>query len=134
MGSALAKRRRIARRHLFWMTFWVAILIAAGIAGVGFLAYFGDDVSYQATIERVFPAASDNVFVDIEVTNLGSSSATPTCRVELNSPDHTVSGVATITADHLLSGGSSAMYFIPVTVTPYGAAQVTNGASSVSCL
>jgi hypothetical protein len=115
------------------MTFWVAILIAAGIACVGFLAYFGGDVSYQANIERIFPAGSDNAFVDIEVTNLGSSSGTPTCRVELSSPDHTVSGVGTITTDHLLSGGSSAMYLVPVTVTPHGAAQVSYGASSATC-
>jgi hypothetical protein len=127
----LNNRPSIAGRHIFL----ACLLLGAVIAGTMlFIAeYGGVEDSYSATIEGIFPVGSSQVGVGIEVTNLGNSSATPTCRIEMNSPDRFVTGTGTFKANHPILGGSRTYFEMMIPVTTYGASRVTFGASNVSC-
>ena len=127
----LNERPSIAGRHIFL----ACLLIGAVIAGIILFTaeYGGIPDSYGATSERIIPVGSSQVDVGFEVTNLGSSSATPTCRIEMNSPDRLVTGVGTFKADHPILGGSRIYFEMMIPVTTYGASRVTSDASNVSC-
>ncbi len=127
----LDERPSIAGRHIFL----ACLLIGAVIAGIILFTaeYGGIPNSYSATIERIFTVGSSQVDVGFEVRNLGSSSATPTCRIEVNSPDRLVTGTATFKASHPILGGSGSYLDMTVPVTTNGARSVTLGASNVSC-
>lgn len=127
----LNERPSIAGRHIFL----ACLLMGAVIAGIILFTaeYGGIPYSYSATIERIFTVGSSRVDVGVEVTNLGSSSATPTCRIEVNSPDRFVTGATTFKANHPILGGSGTYFEMMIPVTSYGASRVTFGASNVSC-
>ncbi len=129
--SLRPERPSIIGRHVFL----ASLLLGAAIAGIMlFTAEFGGVVnSYRATIERIYPIGSSQVVVAVDVTNLGSSSATPTCRIEMNSPDRSVTGAWTAKVNRPILGGSDAYFEMTVPVTTNGAHSVTFGASNVSC-
>jgi hypothetical protein len=127
----LDERPSVVERHIFL----ACLLIGAVIAGIILFTaeYGGVADSYGATIERIVPVGLSQVEVGVEVTNLGSSSATPTCRIEMNSPDRFVTGAGTVKANHPILGGSGTYFETMIPVTTYGASSVTSGASNVSC-
>jgi hypothetical protein len=127
----LNERASIVGRHIFL----ACLLIGAVIAGVIlFTAEYGGVVnSYGATIEGIFQFGLSQVEVGVELTNLGSSSATPTCRIEMNSPDRSDTGAWTFKANHPILGGSGTYFEMTVPVTTNGASSVTFGASNLSC-
>jgi len=99
-----------------------------------FTAEFGGVASsYSATIEEIYPVGPSQVAVAVDVTNLGSSSATPTCRIEMSSPDRSVTGAWTEKVNRPILGGSDAYFQMTIPVTTNGAHSVTFGASNVSC-
>ncbi len=127
----LNDRPSIVGRHIFL----ACLLVGAVIAGIILFTaeYGGVANSYSATIEGIFPVGSSQVEVGVRVTNLGSSSATPTCRVQMNSPDRFVTGAGTFKANRPILGGSGTYFEMTIPVTTYGADSVTFGASNVSC-
>ncbi len=127
----LKERPSIAKRHIFM----ACLLLGVIIAGVYlFTADYGGDVNtYDAAIVRIAPVGFSQVWVGVEVTNLGSSSGTPTCRIEVNSPDRAVTGTWTQKVNGPILGGSDTYFKVTIPVTTYGAQRVTGGASNVSC-
>jgi hypothetical protein len=130
-GPPLQERSSLVGRHIFW----VALLISAVIAGIIlFTAEYGGVANgYSTTIEGMFPIGLSRVDVAVEVTNLGTSTATPTCRVELHSPDGFVTGAAAFKASGPILGGSGGYFDMTIPVTNNGANSVTVGSSNVSC-
>ncbi len=127
----LNERPSIAKRHIFL----ACLLVSAVIAGIYlFTAEFGGVVNtYSATIDEIYPVGLSEVGVGIEVTNLGSSSGTPTCRIEVNSPDGSVTGAWNQEVNSPIPGGSESWFEFTIPVTTSGANSVTGGASNVSC-
>jgi len=125
------ERPSIAKRHVFI----ACLLLGAVIAGIYlFTADYGGDVNtYDATIVRIAPVGFSQVWVGVEVKNQGSSSGTPTCRIEVNSPNRAVTGAWAQKVSGPILGGSETYFKVTIPVTTYGAKSVTWGASNVSC-
>ena len=124
-------RPSIFGRHIFLVCLFMGAVIAGIIL---FTAEYGGEVAgYSASIDEIVPVGSSQVVVGVEVTNLGSSSATPTCRIEMNSPDRSVTGAWTLRANRPILGGSYTHFEMTIPVTTNGANRVTFGASNVSC-
>ncbi len=127
----LQERPSTLRRHVFW----VALLMSAVIAGIILFTaeYGGVASSYSGTIEWISPVGSSQIDVGVGVTNLGTSPATPTCRVDVNSPNGFATGVWTFKASGPILGGSGGYFKMRIPVTNNAASSVTLGASNVSC-
>ncbi len=93
----------------------------------------GGSASYAAKIEGINPISSSRVIVGIYVQNIGSGTGTPSCVIQLLSPDASDDGTDGITAKSPIPAGGSGSFQDTITVTNNGAANVTVGASNVSC-
>jgi len=125
----LKERPSITKRHIFL----ASLILGAVIAGIYLLTAGYGGAGYSATIDEIVPVGSSHVWVGVEVKNLGSSSGIPTCRIEVNSPDRSVTGAWTQTVNSPILGGWEAHLEVTIPVTTNGANSVTWGASNVSC-
>jgi len=127
----LNERPSFGKRHVAL----ACLLLSIVFAGIYFFtAEFGGVVNtYSATIDEINPVGYSQVAVWVEVKNLGSSSGTPTCRIQVNSPDRSVTGAWTQEVTSPILGGSETDFEFTIPVTTSGANSVTAGASNVSC-
>jgi len=110
----------------------VVVVVMAALAAFVFVGSIGGP-GYQATIQDVTPSNSSEVIVDIQVRNLASAPATPTCVVDMSSPASAYTGEGTMTALQSIPARAWATYHISVPVTAGGATSVGIAWSSVSC-
>jgi len=127
----LNERPSFAKRHIAL----ACLLLSAFFGGIYlFTGEFGGVVNtFSATIDEILPVGYSQVAVHVDVRNLGSSSGTPTCRIEVNSPDGSVTGAWTQEVNSPILGGSETDFEVTIPVTTSGANGVTGGASNVSC-
>jgi len=93
----------------------------------------GSGVRYQADLTSITPLDPSTVMVTMQVENLGSKAATPTCDIEVNSSAYAYTGTASIEPNHPLAAGSWATYYVEVPVTTDGATSVNLSSSSAMC-
>jgi len=122
----------VAESSLLLTVFIIAMGILLAIVAFVCIRSIGDP-SYQATIEGIMPSGSSQVIVNVQVQNLGSSPATPTCDVEVSSSAAAFTGAGTFTVDRPIPAGLSVQYDLLVQVTSDGATNVNASSSSASC-
>jgi hypothetical protein len=117
------------RRHVFWGIVVAVLAVAATV----FVVQRAQGTHYEATIQQITPWGSSQLFVTVQVKNLGGASATPACRVDINSPVYAYSGTAMVPAVRPIPAGSTATYEVMVPVTDEGATHISFNTSNVDC-
>ena len=122
-----------AESSLFeWTVLMVVVVVIAAIAAFVVVGTVGGP-GYQATIQDVTPSGSSQVIVEVQVRNLASAPATPTCVVDMSSPASAYTGEGTMTVLQPIPARAWATYSVSVPVTAGGATSVGIVWSSVSC-
>ena len=109
------------------------VLVVLALAATVFVIQRAQGFHYEATIQQITPWGSSQLFVTVQVRNLGGATATPTCQVDINSPVYAYTGTATVSGVGPIRAGSTATFEVIVPVTDGGATHISFNTSNVDC-